>query len=235
MSYDSLLLSYSPTAWWKLADAAGSSTAVDSSGNGNTATVQGSATFGEAGPIPSETDTAMGLAGASYLSTATAYADPAVYSQVVWFNTTSDGGLVMFGDTATGSPSSYDRFVWVDAGAVYTGVYISGADIIGSPASTYADGDWHMAVATLSGAGLFLYMDGALVASNTSYTSAQSYTGYWRIGEMESGWAPAPSDYEFTGTLAQVAILPTALTAAQVTDLWTAAQASVASPIVMII
>ena len=49
-SYDALLSSLSPTAWWKLNDPVGSTSAVDSSGNGSTATVNGGVTFVESSP-----------------------------------------------------------------------------------------------------------------------------------------------------------------------------------------
>ncbi len=52
-----------------------------------------------------------------------------------------------------------------------------------SSAGTYNDGSCHHIVATLSATtGMALYVDGKRVASDAGTTSAQAYTGYWRIG-----------------------------------------------------
>src|SRR5207248_1316313 len=40
---------------------------------------------------------------------------------------------------------------------------------------------WHSAVASLSGGGMKLYLDGVMVTNNPSVTSAQSYSGYWQM------------------------------------------------------
>src|SRR5579884_1188089 len=64
---------------------------------------------------------------------------------------------------------------------------------------------------------MFLYVDGVQVASNTGTTTAQSYTGYWRIGEDTlGGWTSAPTSYYFNGTIDDVAIYGTALSATRV-------------------
>jgi len=55
----------------------------------------------------------------------------------------------------------------------------------------------------LSPAGIALYADGALVASNPAVTAAQNYTGYWRIGyDNLTGWPGATANRYFTGSLA---------------------------------
>ena len=59
-----------------------------------------------------------------------------------------------------------------------------------------------------------LYVDGQLVGTNTT-TTAQSYTGYWRVG----GDAGVTSTSAYlAGTIDEVAVYATALTAAQVRD-----------------
>lgn len=50
-----------------------------------------------------------------------------------------------------------------------------------------------------------------------SVTSAQPFTGYWRIGgDNVSGWPSSPSSNYFSGSLSDVAIYSQALTAGQV-------------------
>ena len=65
---------------------------------------------------------------------------------------------------------------------------------------------------------MVLYVDGTAVATNPQ-TGAQAYTGYWRIGG-DPTWG-STSAY-FTGTLDEAAVFPTALTAAQVGNLYAA-------------
>ena len=50
-SFDATLYADQPAIWLKLADATGSGTVQDFSGNGNTGTVAGGVTLGETGPI----------------------------------------------------------------------------------------------------------------------------------------------------------------------------------------
>src|SRR6185312_2961558 len=81
-------------------------------------------------------------------------------------------------------------------------------------ANPYNDGSWHYVVATQSSDGMKLYVDGALVGTNPQ-TAAQSYSGYWRIGGDQTWGSTSPY---FTGTLDEVAVYNTELTAAQVSD-----------------
>jgi hypothetical protein len=81
--------------------------------------------------------------------------------------------------------------------------------------------------AVTSGPNMALYVDGQLIGTATS-GSAQSYNGYWRVGgDNLNGWnldpwgsnsqgTTQPHGYYFAGTVADVAVYPTALSAAQV-------------------
>ena len=57
MSLQSTILALGPTACWPMADAAGSSTAADVSGNGHVATVMSGVTFGQSMPLGADTGT----------------------------------------------------------------------------------------------------------------------------------------------------------------------------------
>ena len=75
----------------------------------------------------------------------------------------------------------------------------------------------HQVVGTLSGAGLALYIDGALVGTNSGTTVAQAYTGYWRIGgDNLANWPSAPRSNYLNGSIDEVAIYPSALNLTQV-------------------
>jgi len=105
--------------------------------------------------------------------------------------TAQNGGvLIGFGNNQTGTSPSNDRSVYMDnSGVLHFGIYNSGCQVISST-TNYNDGVWHHVAAVMSStAGTSLYVDGALLSSNPSYTYAVNYTGYWRIGNNSvTGW-----------------------------------------------
>ncbi|MHB8324860.1 MAG: LamG domain-containing protein [Candidatus Dormibacteria bacterium] len=230
-----------PLAFWPLQNTGyiypdaipgGASTFPDASGNGNTGTGEGGVTQGSAGPYPG--GLAASFNGTAYVETTNA-SNPQVLSESVWFNTTS-GGVVM-GMTnlqANAAPNEWDRAIWLDAsGQVVYGDYPGSTQEVISPGS-YANGAWHLAVAEVGPAGEQLYVDGALVASNATDTTPQSYDGWWHLGwgNEAPGWPNPPASNYFSGSLADAAVYGTQLTAAQVSSLWVAtSQAAAASAV----
>ena len=205
-----------PDTYWRLGDAAGSSTAADASGNGTVGTVSGGVTFGAGGGVAGTSDTAADFDGSSGLivSSQQQY-DPEVYSLQLWFRTTTANGgvLVGFGDQQTGESNNYDRHVLMrDDGSLEFGIWTGQPTTVTSPAG-YNDGKWHQVVATQGGDGLALYVDGRSVGTNPT-TSAQAYSGYWRLGG-DRAWGGDSSDF-FAGTIDEVAISSSALSASQV-------------------
>lgn len=154
------------------------------------------------------------------LTCTTGHASPQVFSTEAWFKTTttSGGQLIGFGSTTGLSSAQHDRHLYMANGGQLTfGVYPGSVKTITSPA-TYNDGQWHHTVATLSSAGMKLYVDGSLVASDATVKNAEPYTGYWHIGAglLAGLWPSQPSSNYFNGTLDEVAIYTTALDADQV-------------------
>jgi hypothetical protein len=161
-------------------------------------------------------------------------AGPQVFSVEGWFKTTTNTGgkLIGFGNSQTGSSSNYDRQIYMmNDGQLVFGIYNGGAEFVESP-NVYNDGQWHYVVATYnsavtSGPNMAFYLDGQLVGTATS-SSAQSYNGYWRVGgDNLGGWnldpwgsnsqgTTEPNSYYFNGTIADVAVYPAALSAAQI-------------------
>lgn len=148
----------------------------------------------------------MSFMGTSALvSTSKKIAGPQTFTLSLWFRTgTIQGGrLIGFGSEETAASANYDRMLYMDnAGKIIFGVYDTNVRPIQSPGS-YNDGAWHHVAASLScGDGMKLYMDGALVASNPSVTSAIAYDGYWRIGwDKLNNWPFLPSSFSFDGQI----------------------------------
>jgi trimeric autotransporter adhesin len=224
--YVTQALNDGPSNYWRLGEASGT-TGTDSAGTNNL--VEGNGVgHGATGAIVGDTNKASTFSGTSTgtAGTTSSLAGPNTFSLEAWFNTTTTRGgkIIGFGSSRSGNSSNYDRHVYMDnAGHIYFGVYPGAAKTVHS-SGTYRNGQWHHIVATLSSAGMVLYVDGVNVGSDPTVTFGQAYTGYWRVGGDTIGsWPAAPTSANFAGTIDEAAVYPTALTQAQVTGHFTAA------------
>lgn len=217
---------------YKLAETSGT-TAADSSGAKAAGTYQGSFQTTTATPTACPRDSganAYVLNGTNaYVSTPTKYTNPTTFSLETWFKTTTASGKLMgFGNQQTGSSGQYDRHLYVTSGGLVAyGIYAGGTKMLYSKTAV-TDGAWHHVVATQSpSAGAALYLDGTLVASDSSYTAPENTSGYWRLGyDNQGGWPNTGSNAYFTGQLRWAAVYSTALTATQVRNHWAAGRTS---------
>jgi hypothetical protein len=108
-----------------------------------------------------------------------------------------------------------DRVVYMTSGGQLDfGVQTGTTDTIQSSAS-YNDGQWHFVVATQGSDGMRLYVDGQLVASDSTAT-AGSYVGNWQLGGyLSSSWPNQPAA-AFSGSMSDAALFMSELTASQV-------------------
>lgn len=219
--YDKLVASLGPSGWWKLADAVGSTTAADSSGNGYTGTVNGGVTFGEAG----HPWWALGYTGALFdgstgdITIATPAALLALFQDhdftvTGWANPTSSFGQQAIFSLGQGITAGEGFGLFLNSGYWHaTGAY---QDIQDPTAATLSV--WQQATATfVASTGLMtLYVNGGEVVSgsfasgvNVPTTTTTAYIG-------QGAWFPA----WFDGDLAEVAVFDFALTAAQISQLY---------------
>lgn len=230
-TYQQAVLSDHPSFLWSLSDSGG--TAADSTGNGFTGTYEPGTTQGVASPFSGQTATAFD-GGAGLVTANQQVQGPQTFSIEGWFKTSTDDGgkLIGFGNGQTGWSSNYDRHIYMmNDGQLVFGVWNNQTETIETP-NVYNDGQWHYVVATYdatitSGPNMALYVDGQLIGTTTS-SSAQAYSGYWRVGgDNLNGWnldpwgsnsqgTTQPASYYFNGTMADVAVYPAALSAAQV-------------------
>jgi Concanavalin A-like lectin/glucanases superfamily len=216
------VLADSPTLFYELDEASGS-TVADSSTAGATGSYAASGiSYGQPGTCDYG-GTAVSLNGSSgYLYRNSQLTTPSTYTFEIWFATSSNRGgwLIGMGSSKTGLSSTTDRQLYLtNAGQVGFGTLNNSKKktSVLSPAS-YNDGQWHLADATFStGTGMRLYLDGQLVASNSTVNSVQSYSGYLRVGYDDlTGWASAPTSNFLAGTVDDVATYSTVLSAAQI-------------------
>ncbi len=219
-AYQTEVTSTRPWAYWPLADASGSASAADASGSGDTGVYSKTGvTYGVASPVESSSGLGITLAATGQVVSAHAMTTPTTYSEELWFKTTSTGGgnLATFGNSASGTASNtaQDRSIYLTAaGNLAFGTWPQQVITIQSPGS-YNDGQWHFVVATQGADGMHLYVDGRLVASNTT-AGAQPYTGYWQLGgTTNAGWTNRTTG-AFTGSISDAALNTSELTAAQI-------------------
>ena len=223
-----------PDEYYRLAETTGTA-AADSSGHAYTGTYTGTFTLGIAGACG--VGVTPNSAAAAYVATPQSYNDPSVYSEAIWFKTASTasttGRLVGFGSASTGGSGNYDRHVYMSAdGKLNFGVVngtlliFSNAVILTSPAA-YNDAKWHYVVATQSGTGMKLYVDGALVNSN-AIANQQNYTGYWRVGwDNNFNWGSQTNSNYFNGSFSNAAFWSsTELNSTQIYDQYVAGAVS---------
>jgi hypothetical protein len=239
-TYTAAVNALSPVNYWALSDSgsvayegsvpgdSASTTLADASGNANTATAEGGVTLGAGGPSTLGGGAITPNGSTGWVQTANSYSNPEGFSIVGWFKTSSSSGGTIIGFTnaqGTSGQTDADRMLWVDnSGKLVWAVWTGVSDEITSP-SAYNNGAWHMVVAEIGSAGQQLWVDGSEVASNGSVTSAQSYTGYWHLGwapEGGGGWADAPTDLYLSGSLSQVAVIPTQVGSSQISTLYNA-------------
>ncbi|MET1006925.1 MAG: PKD domain-containing protein [Propionibacteriaceae bacterium] len=212
-----------PSLFWRLNESSGT-TAADTSAAGVTGIYSGGYTQGTASTVTTS-GTAVTFNGTNgTVASSVAFNNPSAYSEELWFKTTTTRGgkLIGFGDAQSGTSGNYDRHVYMEnSGQLTFGTYTGQLNTTTSPTS-YNNGQWHHLVATQGADGMKLYVDGAVVGTNAQ-TSAQSYSGYWRIGG-DSSWS---GDNFFNGSIDEAAVYPTALTAAQVKAHYQASPAAV--------
>ena len=192
----------------------------DRSPNRDNLVLKGAGQFGP-GLLGSDSSHALTLTGSAgqVLYSQKLLDSPTNYSLETWFSTTTTAGgkLIGFGNKQDYSSNTFDKMVWMtNSGQLAFGVYTGAKIVLLSPLA-YNDGSRHHVVATQSSTGgMSLYVDGALVASNTVKTN-QVFKGYWHVGgDNLVTWSPAPTSYAFAGTLDETAVYPTALSASRV-------------------
>ncbi len=215
--YPLAVLDDDPLHYWPLGEPSGA-TGLDWAGGddltlaGATRTTQGQATDG------STDATSFSGSSSSFGSTRSLSTGMGVYSVEAWFRTTSSQGgkIVGFGDRATGASSSYDRHIYLSGSGVVTfGNYPGQVRVVQSGAG-YNDGQWHHVVGSLGPDGMTLWLDGVRIGTRADTTSAQSYSGYWRIGGDNIGSWPNVNSHYLNGTIADVAVYDRVLSRAEV-------------------
>ena len=225
-AYASRVVADGATGLWRYDEPGDVFFADTTDADNNLSLINGAAQYRVApGALTADASPAMSVAGTqATLYSEERVAPPGAFSVETWFKTTTTAGgkLIGFGDKQVIASRNFDRHVYMtNDGRLVFGVDNGSRVALTTPAA-YNDGQWHHVVGTQGSAGMALYLDGALVARNTT-TTAMKVPGYWRIaGDNISCrvvtcasrvWPNAPTSDYFGGALDETAVYARALPA----------------------
>jgi len=214
--YASTILADAPSAYWRLGEAAGPS-ATDITNNGSTGTyATGSCTFAQAGAIVGDPNTGVtfGYGCSVDVRTYSALQPAGGVSVEAWIKPNGLGSTgEIFMSPNQGYSYGYGLSVpgngKIRMNVTPTGGSTASVDSVSSPTT------WAHVVGTWDGTTIKIYVNGQLEgtqsAAGPSITYGSAYT-HGQIGQFNG--------YYFNGTMAEVAVYPRALTAAQVVNHW---------------
>lgn len=185
-----------PQLWWRLGDAAGSTTALDSSGNGRNGTVTGAVTFGASSLTTHEPDTAasmtetagMAIGGSMTLTSSTPWAmefwlrfpsNPTIIQQVLYANAGSES-VNTFSLQLNNATRTLGVVLVNDAGTAY----------VATPSAVLnANTTYHVVVTHNADRVLRIYLDGALSVSGDTTAGTFTFTNFY-VGSPTAMGAP---------------------------------------------
>ena len=218
-NYDALLRSFGPSAWWKLADPVGSGVAADSSGNGWIGTVNGAVTFGQPGPLAGNSS-ALFNGTSGNVTSALSSGALVSFTAMGWISPTAMSGTP---DLITARSAGNADGVIINPNS--DGTVSFGASVYNSNNSYAFESThrplnaWYFAVASYSAtAEMFLYVNGAMSFSEPTWTGGSTLAANWEIAGGYNG------THHPDGSIAEAAVFPYALSAAQVAALWSPPQ-----------
>lgn len=223
LNLDKQIAAAGPSAWWKLTDLPGSTSAIDSSGNGHTGTPH-SVTFGNTS-APARPDTSASFTQATPSYVTTAY-NPAL-SQVsleAWVNQdgkspgTANPRLIANNHAdATGATTGLELYFDHDGTPHCAFGNGTGNVTLNGTAGQVPATGWTQLAATWDGATVILYVNGQQAATG-SLSGSLAAAPY----DCGLGYNPAYNGDYLNGLLAEAVIYPSALSPATVLSHWNA-------------
>jgi hypothetical protein len=212
-AYPSLVLADSPTVYYRM-DNSGT-TLTDSSGNGRTGSMTGSALTKQApGLLSGDPDTALGFPGTSgnYAVSGTIPSWGDVFSLECWFQrqrTTAGTSEFLFSQNFGTNNNPVVYIDNVNAGAIT--LRAIGASTICTSNVTVANTAVHHLVVTKNGSAVHIYLDGNDVTGSVTNYTFGSYNTYCEFGGYQNG-----SQSQYLGIMDEAAVYLTALSQARV-------------------
>jgi subtilase family serine protease len=205
--YRNTVLADTPIGYWSL-DELNWPVIVDSGGNGHSGSLNG-VTLGTEGSVGN----AASFNNANDTIEIPINSPETNYTYELWFKTkVATGGI---SSVRQGINYADDRDLYLKDGNIYH--YLWSGERIGSNDKNYADDKWHhVAVVVQSGVGQKLYVDSELVASGTKDKSNFNWDTYLTLGKAYESGGQGFSFPSFNGSLDEVALYDSALSADQI-------------------
>ncbi len=217
-SYQSTVLSDNPLAYWRLGEPAGSTNAIDSSGNGYTATYNSGVNLGVPGALTNDTNTAINSAGTGKVTTPT-------FPSVT--NFTIEGWTYLTNPTWN-STGNYNNALYGSYGKIrmlirpgasntsayalgYFGVWLNGVEYGLQPVLKSADNtnQWVYWALVRNGNTLTLYRNGVQVGQRTDLPVSA-------VANINGSLLAQDTSYFLKGNVDEVAVYNYALSATSI-------------------
>lgn len=220
--YRETVLAKSPVAYWRLDDAGAS--AIDSSGNTNTGTVQSGVTTGATGALTATANAAMSFNGSSgYITVADSASlnfTSLSFTVEAWIYLTGTGTSGYCPIISHPGGADNKHYILTDPSRIlyrWTG-FSSGYTV---PLNTWKYIVYTFAAVSDTNGTETFYVDGSSVATRTGIVPAFPAATVWGIGSQANGL-----NHWFQGSIDEVALYATALSPSVITSHWNAASAS---------
>jgi len=213
VAYRTAILADSPAIFWRLGESTGP-VAADDSGHSDTGAYASGVTYGVAGAIIGDADTAVTLDGVAGSIQETSGAGvptgSSARSMEIWFMTSTVTGQPLFNYGTAGLLSQFSVYLAGNQVQIKDG---TDPLLTFTAAGSLADGAWHHLVVTYDGTtSVAVYVDGGALGSAQATSAALAtvldLTGLEVGKDNGTGF--------FNGTLDEMAIYPSALTPAKV-------------------
>jgi hypothetical protein len=225
VGYNRQVMALTPDAFWKMDEASGN--LVDSSGNGKTATKNGTPTYGIAGPI-SDGLNAISFGGSDYFDAGNnfGYSGTASFSFVAWVYITSVDPST-YRRLASKEDSSGGRQGWLVAvvpssdlthgGGITFERWLNGANQSVQTSGALTLNSWNLIVATYDGTTMRLSLNGGAFTSSPSAISMATNTNGFTLGTDSITHTNG-----LIGRIARASVVSRAISAGEVTALYAA-------------
>src|SRR2546428_2081928 len=204
------LLADGPVGYWRLGEPAGATTAADASGNAITGSYEPGVSLGQPGALSGDSAAAFASGAALVLPNAAGLDLRAAVSVEAWVRPSAasqNGGI--FEKTVGGAVNS-QYMMLLEAGVAKFRVKTTAGSLIPADGPVLPLGSWTHLVGTFDGSTVRLYVNGALFSSAPASGPLSGGAGQSFIGRLGQGVFP------FQGTLDEVAVFPSALSAERV-------------------
>ena len=216
--YSGTILGDGAIAYWRLGETFGTS-ATDASGNGNSGTYKGGFTQGQSGGVLGDPDPACAFNGSTGyvgIGNAAALRQTGALTLEAWVKFANTSGIQIIvnkGDGQSASGSAYE-IAWIPGTGLGFQTFIGSTRFDADQNFTPNVGQWYYLVGTRSATGqLSFYVNATLVANgNDGGAPLNDVPAGVGLGASGDGGGRLPVN----GTLDDVAIYSTALTAAQI-------------------